>query len=104
MKYRNNQTFGMLIKSLRKSQGYSIKSLSSRLGINFSYISKIENNRSNPSEDLIVKIADIFNYDKEELMIRAGKLPEDIVEILKNNPKAAADFLRTKFSKYDGPK
>lgn len=97
MKNKKNKSFGSFVKDLRQNNGLSIKKLGSKLDINYSYISKIENNHSIPSKNFIEKIAEIFGYDKEELMLRAGKIPEDIIEILKYNPKATADFLREKF-------
>jgi len=94
-----NNSLGTLLKSFRKKSGLSIKNLSNHLDVNYTYISKIENDKSMPSEEILSKIASIFNYDKEELLIRAGKIPEDIIDILRENPKEAANFLRRKFSK-----
>jgi transcriptional regulator with XRE-family HTH domain len=71
--------------------------LGAKLDINYSYISKLENDHTVPSEDFIRKIAAIFNYDQEELMLRAGKIPNDIVDILRKNPKEAVKFLRKQF-------
>ena len=98
MKNEKNKSFGLLLKELRRDKGLSIKKLGSRLDINYSYISKLENEHSIPSEDFIGKIAELFNYDKDELMLRAGKIPDDILQILKNNPKDAAEFLRKIFA------
>ena len=93
-----NDTFGGKIKFLRKRSGYSIKRLSSKLNVNYSYLSKIENGKSVPSEEFITKISEIFNCDKEELLLRAGKIPDDILEILKDNPIEAAEYLRNRFA------
>jgi transcriptional regulator with XRE-family HTH domain len=95
----DNKNFGLILKELRQREGLSIKNLGSKLDINYSYISKIENDHSIPSEDFIGKIAELFDYDKEELMLRAGKIPDDIVDIIKQNPKEAAEYLRNNFAK-----
>ena len=94
----SSNSFGFLLRKLRLKKGLSIKKLSSNLNINYTYISKLENNKSVPSEDFIKKVSDIFGYDQEELMLRAGKIPDDILSILRENPKAAAEFLRNKFA------
>ena len=101
MKKNEKETFGTVLKRLRKKQGLSIKKLSSELDINYSYISKIENDHSLPSGDFIGKLAEIFDYDEEELMIRAGKIPDDILKILRDNPKEAVNYLREKFFEND---
>ena len=90
-------SFGKILKDLRKQKGLSIKKLGSQLDVNYSYLSKLENNKSCPSNDFIAKIADHFEYDVEELMIRAGKLPDDLMSILSNNPIEAVEYLRKRF-------
>lgn len=99
MENTDKETFGTILKKIRKSKGIGIKKLSSRLNISHGYISKIENNKSLPSEEFIRKISEIFDYDMEELMIRAGRIPEDILSILRENPKEAAKYLRNRFIK-----
>lgn len=94
----SKQTFGQILKRLRLDRNLSIKQLSSTLNINYSYISKLENSHSLPSKEFVYNLSKLFDYDQEELLIRAGKIPEDIIEILKNNPKKAAKFLRKNFS------
>ena len=97
MAKKNRETFGSVLKKLRKNKSLSIKKLSSKLDINYSYISKLENDKTLPSVDFIDRISKVFDYDKEELLIRAGKLPDDIIKILQNNPKEAVKILRAKF-------
>jgi transcriptional regulator with XRE-family HTH domain len=97
MESKKKHSFGKILKDLRKKKGLSIKKLGSELDITYSYISKLENCKSIPSNEFIEKVADHFGYDPEELLIRAGKIPEDILSILSNNPIEAIEFLRNKF-------
>jgi transcriptional regulator with XRE-family HTH domain len=90
-------TFGKILKKLRTQKGVSIKKLAPELGVNYTYISKLENSKVNPSEKMVEKLSRYFNYNNDELLIATGKIPEDIAEILKNNPKEALDYLRRKF-------
>lgn len=89
--------FGRLLRKLRNEKGISIKKLAPALGLDYSYISKLENFKVNPSPKVIKKLSHYFNYDSDELMLSAGKIPPDIERILKNNPKEAIDYLRRKF-------
>jgi transcriptional regulator with XRE-family HTH domain len=90
-------SFGSLLKKLRLKKGISIKKLAPYLGVNYTYISKLENSKVNPSTRLIKKLSNYFDYDSDELMISAGKLPKDVEQILKNNPKEVINYLRSRF-------
>jgi len=90
-------TFGNTIREMRGERGYSIKQLATNLKVNYTYLSKIENNERIPSEDFIERIAEAFNVDAEELKLQAGKIPEDVKRILSENPKDAIAFLRREF-------
>jgi len=77
--------FGLQIRTLRKQAGLNQRQLAERIGVDFSYLSKIENGViPPPSEEVILKLAEALNTDKDELMASAGKVPSDIVQILKN--------------------
>lgn len=89
--------FSTLLKQLRKKKGMSIKKLAVDLGVNYTYISKLENSKVSPSSAVINKFANYFDYNADELTVIAGKIPEDIKEILMNNPKEAISYLRRKF-------
>ncbi|MGA2315264.1 MAG: helix-turn-helix transcriptional regulator [Thermodesulfobacteriota bacterium] len=91
-------TFGKLLKDLRTKKGKSIKTLGQELGLNYTYISKLENSKVNPSIKSVEKFSRYFKYNSEELLVSAGKIPRDIEEILKDHPKEAIDYLRRKFS------
>ena len=90
-------TFGKLLKSLRNEKRVSIKQLAAELGLNYTYISKLENSKVNPSSKVISKFSDYFNYSSDELMLAADKIPKDILEILKNNPQETVIHLRRRF-------
>jgi len=89
--------FSNLLKHLRIERGVSIKKLAAELGVNYTYISKLENSKGNPSPEVIDKFAHYFNYSSDELMVAAGRIPKDIQQILKNNPKEATNYLRRRF-------
>lgn len=97
MKSTGKRNFGIVFKELRKKHKYSIKKLAPELNINYSYLSKLENGHTSPSEDFIERVASLFNYDKEELMISAGKIPEDVLMIIRDNPREVVTFLRRAF-------
>lgn len=91
-------TFGSVLRQLRYSQNIGIKKLASNLDIDYTYLSKLENDKLKPSEKVIGKVSEYFNYDRDELMLLGEKIPEDIKRILRDNPKEALSYLREKFS------
>ena len=69
------------------------------LKIHHTYLSKIENGYIIPSAEVVQKIAKYLNYDSDELMMLANKIPDDILEILKTKPFEAMSYLREQFGK-----
>ena len=77
--------FGKRLKELREKTGLSQGELAGRIGVNFTYLSKIESGtKPAPSEKVILKLAEALNCDKDELLSSAEKVPPDIAQLLKN--------------------
>ncbi|WP_042198102.1 helix-turn-helix domain-containing protein [Paenibacillus camerounensis] len=75
--------FGELLKELRKEHRISQRKLADMVGIDFTYISKIESGTMvPPAEDKIIKIAEIFNVDSDKLLIAANKIPADFQKVI----------------------
>lgn len=74
--------FGDRVRELRTARGYSQRALGERVGVSFTYISKVENGKLDfgdyPSEDLIRRLAAALDADEEELLMMAEKIPEPI--------------------------
>src|SRR3954451_14211162 len=75
-------TFGEKIRRLRKALNLSQRDLAGKVKVNFTYISKIENERLDfadyPSEELILKLAKALEADADELLLLAKKIPESV--------------------------
>ena len=87
-------TFGERVRELRKERELSQKSLAKMTEINFTYLSKIENERLDfaqfPSEELICKLASALEADEDELLILAKKVPPKIRERVFERPEVFA--------------
>ena len=90
-------SLGSRIRELRKKKGVSIKEVASQVYVDHTYMSKIENEHVIPSEEVLHRLADYFNYDKDEFILLANRIPDDVLEILQTSPKEAIDFLREHF-------
>lgn len=96
------EEFGDILRELRGKSGIGIKRLAPELGITYSYLSKLENNQIRPSEDLVGRVADYFHYDRDRLLLAADKVPPEILQILRQHPDDALDFLRERFGRHRG--
>jgi HTH-type transcriptional regulator, competence development regulator len=95
--YRRVVRFGDILRQLRSERGQGIKSLAPDLGVNYSYLSKLEHHTIMPSPELVGRVAKYFNYDRDRLLLSAGKVPDEILEILRENPEEALEYLRARF-------
>jgi transcriptional regulator with XRE-family HTH domain len=91
--------FGEILRRLRKESEIGIKGLAPRLGVSYSYLSKLENDEVGPSEELVGRIAKYFRYDRDRLLLSAGKVPPDVLKILSENPDQAVQFLKERFGR-----
>lgn len=89
---------GSRLRRLRKKKGFGLKRAAPDLGITYTYLSKVENERAVPSEGLLERMATYYGVDETELMLEADKIPADIRRILRENPREALDYLRERFA------
>ena len=86
--------FGARLRELRKQVALTQGELADKVNVDFTYISKIESGVvPPPSKKVILRLAEVLNTDKEGLMTLAGKIPPDIVQILKS--PEVLQFLRS---------
>ena len=82
------QQFGTRIRELRIKARLSQRWLASKVGVNFTYLSKIENGLlPPPSEKVISQLAGVLGVNKDELISLSGRTPADEAQILSNRAK-----------------
>ena len=67
---------GDVLKRMRIIYGYKASEMSSELGISASYLSEIENNKKQPSLDLLQKYADIYGIRLSSLILLSENMDE----------------------------
>jgi transcriptional regulator with XRE-family HTH domain len=73
------ETFGKRIQTLRRERGLTQRQVAADLGIDFTYLSKLENDRGEPpGEQTVRKLATALDTDPEELLALAGKVPSEL--------------------------
>ena len=72
------EEFGRKIRDLRLKNDLSLRDLSERSGVSYSFINSIEKNRYKPSRETVIALANALNgADKDELLLLAGFSPEN---------------------------
>ena len=88
--------FGEKIRALRKSRNLSQRGLGDLVGVTFTYISKVENEKLDfgdyPSEELIRRLAKALDTDEDELFLLAKKIPDQIRKRVMERPEAFRKF------------
>jgi transcriptional regulator with XRE-family HTH domain len=73
-------TIGQRIREIRKSRNLTQRELADRVGINFTYLSRVENDRlddeQTPREDTLQRIARALDADPDELLLLARRIPD----------------------------
>lgn len=67
---------GDVLKRTRIIYGYKAREMSSELGISASYLSEIENNKKQPSLELLQKYADIYGIRLSSLILLSENMDE----------------------------
>lgn len=62
-------TLGAIIRNLREAHNMLLRELAAKLEIDVSLLSKIEKGHRTAKKTVVLKIAEIFNLDKSELVV-----------------------------------
>jgi transcriptional regulator with XRE-family HTH domain len=95
-------TLGSRIRELRLAAQLNQRDLAARLakrlkGFDFTYLSKIENDRMVPSTAALMALAAELKGDSDELLALAGKAPADVGAMLQKS-EGARMFFRSALS------
>ena len=90
----DKKTFGKLIRQARREQEYSQRELAKLVGVNFTYLSKLENDHADypPSKEVIQSIALHLNLQESELVRLAGRINPEDTEIFQDLFKQYQDM------------
>jgi HTH-type transcriptional regulator, competence development regulator len=83
-------TVGQRIREIRKSRNLTQRELADRVGINFTYLSRVENDRlddeQTPREETLQRIAKALNADPDELLLLARRIPDSYRDRILSRP------------------
>ena len=90
-------TIGERIRQIRKDRNLTQRELADLVGINFTYLSRVENDRldddQTPREETILRIASALNADPDELLLLARRIPNGYRERILSQPNVFRKLL-----------
>lgn len=88
------ETFGQKLREYRLRAGKTQEELADAIDVDFTYVSKIENDKARPPKrERIEQAAHYLDLDQEEeidLLLLAEKLPSDVQDWALDRPKAVS--------------
>lgn len=70
------QSIGNELREIRKEKNVHIKEIAEKAGVSQMYISEIERNRKIPSDEMVLKLSDIYEVDESDLFEGFKRIPE----------------------------
>lgn len=93
--------FGQRVRDLRAAKraidpAFSLRRFAQAIEVSATYLSKVETGDSPPpSAEKIKRMAELLETDADELLALAGKVDPQLPHIIREQPRAVADLLRS---------
>lgn len=94
-KKKQATSFGAVLRGKRLDKKISLRKFAEMIGVSSTYLSQVEQDRYDPpTADRVTKIAKIFDEDADEWIGLAGRVPDDIDDIVRSHPKEMPELMR----------
>ena len=80
------------MKELRKKSGYSAKEVINKLGISYSYLSKIENNKEIPSLKRVIEFTELYKVPVSVILGKLGMNTLKTEIVITKNDELIVDY------------
>jgi transcriptional regulator with XRE-family HTH domain len=92
---RKRQTFGQLLREKRVAKKFSLRKFAELVGVSPTYLSQVEqDNVLPPTADRVKRMADLLGENSDEWIAFAGRVPEDVPDIIHKQPTEMPRLLR----------
>lgn len=95
MAKKSARRFGEVLREKRMNKGLSLRKFAQLVGISPTYLSQVEQmNVDPPTADRVKRMAEILGENEDELNALAGRVAEELPEIINEEPTEVPDLLR----------
>ncbi len=88
--------FGVLLRQRRLKSGYSLRKFAQLADVSPTYLSQVEQGKVErpPTAERVRKMAELLDQNPDQWIALAGRMPEDLRDIIKSEPEAMPALLR----------
>ncbi len=85
--------FGPWLRKQRAARGFSQQQLADHLGISSAHLSRVEGGEKRLSEDALRRVADLLGLAFNDVALRAGVVPAELVAVVARHAREFQDWL-----------
>ena len=92
---KKKETFGQYIRRRRMEKEFTLREFARQVGVSPTYMSQVEQDVADPpTAERVRKMAELLDENADELIAMAGRLPEDLPEIIQSRALEMPELLR----------
>jgi HTH-type transcriptional regulator, competence development regulator len=81
-----------LLRRIRSERGESVREVARRVGVDPSYISRVERGEKVASPAFRQRLAQNYDLPSDDVELASGGVPPDIADILRRHPEVLAEL------------
>jgi transcriptional regulator with XRE-family HTH domain len=90
-----HKPFGQWLREKRVAKGFSLRKFAEEVGVSPTYLSHVEQGEADPpTAERVKKMASLLDENADEMIALAGRVPEDLPEIIQSQPTEMPELLR----------
>ncbi len=92
---RKHKIFGQMLREKRLAKGFSLRKFAQLVGVSPTYLSQVEQgNVQPPTAERVKRMAELLGENPDEWIALAGRVPEDLPQIIHSHPREIPELLR----------
>jgi len=93
---KDKRHFGILLRETRIAKGFSLRKFAEKVGVSPTYLSLVEKGKVErpPTAERVRVMAELLDQSPDHWIALAGRMPDDVAEIIKNEPEQMPALLR----------
>lgn len=82
---KQDGTLGNAIRNARKSYPLTLEELGEKVGVTHAFLSRVENNKVTPNDELLIKIADVLDFNDSQDFLNEFRILAGIYNSIEEN-------------------